>query len=145
MPTFSVGYGAGIRGTQTLVFDMQSSKRASAAADYAATSESVYNFVTNWFGPLKRRVSVIELPDADDTPFDSGAALFTPLKTMERKTLQVMLRSGFRCSIGDDRDASSSYVSVTSSTLHGTRSQSRGLALVQQHVTDENPVYAEAS
>ena len=54
--------------------------QAQAAADYAALMKPVQTLVNKWFGNSKRGVLVIALPDAHDTPWESGEALFTPVK-----------------------------------------------------------------
>jgi hypothetical protein len=50
-----------------------------AATDYATATERVQPWVEDWLGATKEKVQVIELPDADAIPFESGSMLFTPL------------------------------------------------------------------
>jgi hypothetical protein len=46
---------------------------------YLAAANRVLPLVKQWFGTPKRRAEVIELPEDDAAPFESGSVLFTPL------------------------------------------------------------------
>jgi hypothetical protein len=63
----------------------------SAAADYARAADTVAPLIAQWFGPRKRDVRIVELADADAVAYDAGAVLFTPLRTIERKALELIL------------------------------------------------------
>lgn len=63
----------------------------SQAADYALVTEKVQPIVETWFGTLQGKIQVIELPEADDEPFDSGATLFAPLNTRDKKHMEVVM------------------------------------------------------
>jgi hypothetical protein len=60
----------------------------SQASDYALAAEKVQPLVESWFGKTQEKVQVVELPEADDQPFDSGAMLFTPLNTRDKKQVE---------------------------------------------------------
>ena len=62
-----------------------------AANAYVATATQVEPLVRDWFGPLTRSATIAELPNAEDTPFESGSTLFTPLNTRDPKLLAVVL------------------------------------------------------
>jgi len=62
-----------------------------AAADYAAAVPGLEPLVTDWFGPLRRELHIIELDKLEAEPYESGAVLFTPLGTAERKALEMAL------------------------------------------------------
>jgi len=51
----------------------------SDAQAYEQADEKVAPLVTNWFGTSKKGVEIVELPDANDTPYESGTMLLTAL------------------------------------------------------------------
>jgi hypothetical protein len=63
----------------------------SAASDYVRTGAGVAPLIAQWFGPRKREVRIVELSDPDALAYDAGAVLFTPLRTIERKALELIL------------------------------------------------------
>ena len=67
----------------------------SAASDYVRTAASVAPLVAEWFGPRKRNVRIVELADPEALAYDAGPVLFTPLRTMERKALELLLAHQF--------------------------------------------------
>ena len=62
-----------------------------AAAEYAAAIPGLEPLVTDWFGPLRRELHIVELDKPEAEPYESGAVLFTPLGVAERKSLQMGL------------------------------------------------------
>lgn len=64
---------------------------ASAASDYARTAVNVAPLIANWFGPRKSNVRIVELADPAAVAYDAGPVLFTPLRTIERKALELIL------------------------------------------------------
>jgi len=50
-----------------------------AAANFADAAEKIAPFISDWFGPLRERAKVADLPDPNAAPFESGALLLTPL------------------------------------------------------------------
>jgi len=63
----------------------------SYARTWAAAGEAVAPFITQWFGPRKRPVQIVELPNKDMYPFESGSVFFTPLVSGAEKDIQVVL------------------------------------------------------
>ncbi|HVP50910.1 MAG TPA: hypothetical protein VMT05_02295 [Terriglobales bacterium] len=63
----------------------------SYARAWATAGERVAPFVAQWFGPRKRPVRIVELPDKDMYPYEGGGVLFTPLVSGEEKDIQVVL------------------------------------------------------
>lgn len=61
------------------------------AQDYVLAAEKHLPFITDWFGPPRERVRIIELADTNAVPFDSGAVLFTPLRSENAKSLEVIV------------------------------------------------------
>jgi hypothetical protein len=59
-----------------------------AAQEYALAAETVLPFETEWFGAPQTKVTVAQLPDIDDAPFESGPLLFAPLVLAERSAIQ---------------------------------------------------------
>jgi hypothetical protein len=62
-----------------------------AAQEYALAAEKVLSFETEWFGAPKSKVSVVQLPEIGDAPFESGPLLFTPLEMMGRNAIQLRM------------------------------------------------------
>lgn len=62
-----------------------------AAEEFVLAAEKVLPFITGWFGPEHEKVQVVELLDAEASPFDSGSVVFTPLRTTDRARLEVEL------------------------------------------------------
>jgi hypothetical protein len=54
---------------------------SAAAQEFALAAEKIGPTVTGWFGPQRQKVRVVELADSSALPFDSGATVFTPLRT----------------------------------------------------------------
>jgi len=61
------------------------------ASEYAAAAEKVQPEVESWFGKASEKVQVIELPEANDAPFDSGSTLFVPLDTRDKKQVELAM------------------------------------------------------
>ena len=62
-----------------------------AAQEYALAAEKVLPFETDWFGAPKMKVTVAQLPDVGDAPFESGPLLFTPLVLADRGATQLRM------------------------------------------------------
>jgi len=63
----------------------------SYARIWAEAGVSTASFITQWFGPRKRPVQIVELPDGSMFPFEAGSVFFTPLVNGETKDIQVVL------------------------------------------------------
>jgi len=63
----------------------------SYARTWAAAGEAVAPFITQWFGPRKRPVQIVELPDRNMSPFEAGNVFFTPLVNGDEKDIRVIL------------------------------------------------------
>lgn len=61
------------------------------AQDYIVAAEKDLPFLTDWFGAPHEKVRIIELADADAVPFDSGAVLFTPLRSESANSLELIV------------------------------------------------------
>ena len=59
------------------------------ANDYAQAVEKVQPLVEEWFGKPSEKIQVIELPEGNDAPFDSGTTLFTPLNTLYKRQVEA--------------------------------------------------------
>jgi hypothetical protein len=64
--------------------------QAQVANTYAALMKPAEALVNQWFGKAKRSLLILGLPDAHDVPWESGDALFTPLKR-DAKPAQLSL------------------------------------------------------
>ncbi len=62
-----------------------------AAAGYAKLGEGVQPLITRWFGPPKRQVQIVELPDANSAPYETGTMLLTPLDTSDPKQVELTM------------------------------------------------------
>ncbi len=62
--------------------------QASFAKDYVAAAEKVEPLDEEWFGAPKAKVTVVQLPDTDAVPFETGPMLFTPLQPFDRKGIE---------------------------------------------------------
>ena len=51
----------------------------SAALNFADSVDQAMPLIKGWFGALRERAKVADLPEADDAPFEAGALLLTPL------------------------------------------------------------------
>ena len=73
-----------------------SPEHKTGADDYALAVEQVAPLVTKWFGDHRdtamTKAEVIDLPDAEDAPFESGNMLLMPLATDETMMLLSALR-----------------------------------------------------
>jgi hypothetical protein len=56
-----------------------------AAASFAEEAEKIVPFITDWFGPQRKKAKTADLPDANAAPFESGALLLTPLANADPK------------------------------------------------------------
>jgi hypothetical protein len=61
------------------------------ADDYALAIEKVEPWLEEWFGKPKSKVEIVEIPEADAAPFDSGTMLFTPLNTRDKNSVQAAM------------------------------------------------------
>ncbi|MGH9670021.1 MAG: hypothetical protein ACRD3A_07925 [Terriglobales bacterium] len=61
------------------------------AGDYPAVAATVAHLLTDWFGPIRGKLRIVELGQPEAAPYESGAVLFLPLRSAERKSLEVAL------------------------------------------------------
>ena len=64
-------------------------EHSSLARDLAASVERAESGVTEWLGPQREKLQVIELADADAAPFETGIFFFTPIRRTDPRTLDV--------------------------------------------------------
>lgn len=62
-----------------------------AAQEYALAAEKILPFEAEWFGAPKTKVTIVQLPDLGDAPFESGPLLFTPLELTSRSAMQLRM------------------------------------------------------
>jgi hypothetical protein len=88
-PTFAVGkYTALIQ--PAVEVDYLPGQQA-IAESYATAAAEVEPLVTQWFGPQKSKLRLVELAQPEAAPYESGAVLFLPLGSVERKSLEAAL------------------------------------------------------
>jgi hypothetical protein len=56
-----------------------------AAANYAEDAGKVIPLITDWFGMLREKSRIVDLPDPNAGPYESGALLLTPLASGDSK------------------------------------------------------------
>jgi aminopeptidase N len=89
VPTFAVAEYAALLRPAINVYHLPA--QGPAAQEYALAAEKVLPFETEWFGAPKSKVSVVQLPDIGDAPFESGPLLFTPLEMTDRNAIQIRM------------------------------------------------------
>ena len=80
-PSFVIASYGVVERPSITVFNLPS--HATAAEAYADTGEKVAPLITDWFGALRRKVRVADLPDSLDSPFEAGAFLFKPVADVD--------------------------------------------------------------
>jgi len=93
VPTFVVGNYSAMDSIRSDIFYAQDHKRE--AETFASAAEATLPFVGEWFGSPGAKTSVVELPDSDAAPFESGSVLLTPLTKLDAHVAQLMLISEF--------------------------------------------------
>jgi hypothetical protein len=59
-----------------------------AASDYAVAVEKVEPWLEEWFNKPAVKIEVVQIPEANASPFDAGTMLFTPLNTRDKKSVE---------------------------------------------------------
>lgn len=77
VPTFAAANYGSVSRPSVAVFNLPA--HAVAASAYADVAEKAASVIANWFRPLREKLQVADLPDADAAPFGSGSLLLTPL------------------------------------------------------------------
>jgi len=62
-----------------------------AAAEYARVAAAVQSSLAAWFSSKNGRMTILDLPDRPAQSYESGARLFTPLRTIDHNWLELML------------------------------------------------------
>lgn len=96
VPTFAIGNFEVLSRPAITIYHLK--EHLGAAQEYALAAEKALPFVTQWFGKQREKVQVIELNEGTASAFDSGAALFMPLRVPatpqgapDRNTLELAL------------------------------------------------------
>jgi hypothetical protein len=89
VPTFAVAEYTALLRPAINVYHLPA--QGPAAQEYALAAEKVLSFETEWFGAPKSKVTVVQLPEIGDAPFESGPLLFTPLAMMDRTSIQLRM------------------------------------------------------
>jgi hypothetical protein len=61
----------------------------SGVDNYALAADLAVPLVTDWFGTPKAKAEVVDLPDREALPFESGAMLLTPLVSNDSRSYQL--------------------------------------------------------
>jgi aminopeptidase N len=77
-------------GTIPLVIYFLDGQEAGAST-YTTAADPTAKFVGDWFGQPKVHVAIIDLPDANAAPFESGNMLFVPMKNEDDKLVEINL------------------------------------------------------
>jgi hypothetical protein len=87
VPAFAVGEYS-VLDEQTVTVDYLNDHK-SAAENYALAAELAAPFVTEWFGTPKEKLQVVELANAEASPFESGTLLLTPLTSSDSRLYRL--------------------------------------------------------
>jgi hypothetical protein len=87
VPTFALGEYA-ILDQQAITVNYLNGHK-SAADNYALAAELAVPFVTEWFGTPKEKIQVVEVADAEASPFESGTLLLTPLSSSDSRLYRL--------------------------------------------------------
>jgi hypothetical protein len=88
-PAFFAGNYTSLEHSNVEVWHMPQDR--GAATTFAQAADAVLPFLTEWFGSLRNKAIVVELPDANAAPFESGAVLLTPLGENDVKLTRLSL------------------------------------------------------
>jgi hypothetical protein len=89
VPTFAVGeFEVLDRPALTIYYLPQHS---SISRDWALAIEKIAPTISQWFGPPKKKVTVIDLADETASAFGSGAELFVPLRSSTPEAVQQQI------------------------------------------------------
>ena len=80
-PTFVVAPYGVIERPAVTVFNL--SAHAFAGETHASAAEKVMPLINDWFGSMRGKARIADLPDTGDSPFESGSFLLTPLGESE--------------------------------------------------------------
>lgn len=76
-PSFAIGNYSVLSRSSTTIYFLP--EHNSAAQNYSLATEVATPFIEEWFGAPRHKIEVIEPPDPQASPFESGSVLFTPL------------------------------------------------------------------
>jgi hypothetical protein len=89
VPTFVAAPYSQIDGKDVVIHYLPDHK--AGADDYSSAVEEVSTLISKWFGDHRQsadvKAHVVDLPDANDAPFESGNMLLTPLSGSDTKLL----------------------------------------------------------
>jgi hypothetical protein len=77
VPSFAIGNYGTLERQNITVYHLPEHKPA--AENFALADEVELPFITEWFGPPREKVKIVELQDPHSSPFESGPTLLTPL------------------------------------------------------------------
>jgi hypothetical protein len=80
-PSFAVAHYGVVTRPSVTIYNFGT--HAVAAEAYADAGENLVPLIREWLGAPREKVQVVDLPDPQDAPFESGALLFTPLSSSE--------------------------------------------------------------
>ncbi len=72
-----------------VVYSLQG--HSQSAAVFTQAAGAVMPFITGWFGVPKRSVRIIDMPEANAAPFESGLMLSSPLQGTDPKLAEMLL------------------------------------------------------
>lgn len=94
VPTFVIGHYSNLNKPGIEIYYLPEHK--SGADDYVLATEQISPKITNWFGDHRdtpdTKAGVVDLPNSNDAPFESGAMLLMPLAADETTVLLSALR-----------------------------------------------------
>lgn len=89
LPSFAVGAYEFLDRPSVIIAFLH--EHSSFARDLAASAERTESNVTEWLGPLRERLQILELKDPDAAPFETGVFFFTPIERVDPRVLDVRI------------------------------------------------------
>jgi hypothetical protein len=87
VPTFALGEYSVLDRQSINIYHLP--EHQSAAENYALASDLAVPFVTEWFGAPREKIGVIELPDPEDSSFESNTLLLNPLASSDSRLYRL--------------------------------------------------------
>ncbi len=89
VPTFVIGRFDVLQRPALNIYHLPG--RNQIAADNALAAEKMLPLVTEWFGPPRQKVQLIELDQPDANPYESGPLWFAPLRQQPSRMLEIQM------------------------------------------------------
>ena len=89
IPLFVMAHFERVQNPAATVFYLLDHK--SSAEDYARAAERIMPLTTDWFGSLREKAQIVDLPDAQAAPYESGSTLLSPLSSVDPRQAEIAM------------------------------------------------------